>query len=128
MSAQGSGTRNRNYHIAYEQILSSMTLQRVKLFDKLDLPYSNEHAVATCCSSELDDKEIDLLDVVPSPGDLEEKEASTVYYICGYVAMKTNIGLDAPEISLKVSEFTEKVSRGAIKHPPEELYDLNLRL
>ena len=42
--------------------------------------------------------------------------------------MKTNIGLDAPEISLKVSEFTEKVSRGAIKHPPEELYDLNLRL
>ena len=27
-----------------------------------------------------------------------------------------------------VSEFTTKVSRGALKHPPEELFDLGLRL
>ena len=122
---QGSGG---NYHISYEQILSSMTLQRLKLFDKLDLAYSNEHTLATCCSSELDDKEIDLLDVVPSLADLEEVETSTLYYICGYISMKTNIGLDAPEVASTISEFTAKVSRGALKHPPEELFDLGLRL
>ena len=124
MFRQGSG---ENYHISYEQILSSMTLQRLKLFDKLDLPYSNEHTLDKCCSSELDDKEIDLLDAIPSD-DLREVETSTLYYICGYISMKTNMGLEAPEINSTVSEFTNKVSRGALKHPPEELYDLGLRL
>ena len=42
--------------------------------------------------------------------------------------MKTNIGLDAPEVTSTISEFTAKVSRGALKHPPEELFDLGLRL
>ena len=111
---QGSGG---NYHISYEQILSSMALQRLKLFDKLDMPYSDEHTLATCCSSELDDKEIDLLDLVPSLKDLEEAETSALYYICGYISMKTNIGLDAPEVTSSISEFTANVSRGALKHP-----------
>ena len=122
---QGSGG---NYHISYEQIISSMTLQRLKLFDTLDMPYSSEHTLDSCCSSELDNIEIDLLDVVPSLADLEETETSTLYYICGYISMKINIGFDAPEVDSKVSEFTTKVSRGALKHPPEELFDLGLRL
>ena len=42
--------------------------------------------------------------------------------------MKMNIGLDAPEVDSTVSEFTTNVSRGALKHPPEELFDLGLRL
>ena len=53
-----------------------------------------------------------LLDVVPSLTDLEEVETSTLYYICGYISMKTNIGLDAPEVTSTISEFTTKVSRG----------------
>lgn len=122
---QGSGG---NYHISYEQILSSMTLQRLKLFDILELPYSNEHTRDSCCSTELCDNEIDLLDVIPSLEDLEEIERSTLYYICGYVSMKINIGLDAPVVDSNISEFTTNVSRGALKHPPEELFDLGLRL
>jgi hypothetical protein len=42
--------------------------------------------------------------------------------------MKINVGLDAPEVESNVCEFTEKVSRGALKHPPEELFDLGVRL
>ena len=122
---QGSGG---NYHISYEQILSSMTLQRLKLFDILELPYSNEHTRDSCCSTELYDNEIYLLDVIPSLEDLEEIERSTLYYICGYVSMKINIGLDAPVVDSNISEFTTNVSRGALKHPPEELFDLGLRL
>ena len=124
MFRQGSGG---NYHISYEQILNSMSLQRLKLFERLNLPYSKEHARAICCSSDLDDKEIDLLDAIPS-AELTEVETSTLYFICGYISMKTNIGLEAPEVHSSVSEFTTKVSRGGLKHPPEELYDLGLRL
>ena len=105
-----------------------MTLQRLRLFDKLDLPFSDEHTVDTCCSSDLDNNEIDLLDAVPSPADLEHIETCTLYYICGYISMKSNIGLEAPEVNAKISEFTENVSRGALKHPPEELFDLGVRL
>ena len=105
-----------------------MTLQRLKLFDTLDMPYSNEHTQDSCCSSELDNDEIELLDAVPCLEDLEEIETSTVYYICGYISMKIDIGLDAPTVESSVSEFTTKVSRGALKHPPGELFDLGLRL
>ena len=42
--------------------------------------------------------------------------------------MKTEIGLDAAGVSSSISEFTTKVSRGALKHPLEELFDLGLRL
>ena len=104
---QGSGG---NYHISYEQIISSMTLQRLKLFDTLDMPYSNEHTQDSCCSSELDNDEIELLDAVPCLEDLEEIETSTLYYICGYISMKIDIGLDAPTVKSSVSEFTTKVS------------------
>ena len=33
-----------NYYISYEQILSSLHLRRIKLFDSLNIPYSNEHS------------------------------------------------------------------------------------
>ena len=105
---QGSGG---NYHISYEQILNSMSLQRLKLFDRLNLPYSKEHARAICCSSDLDDKEIDLLDAIPS-AELTEVETSTLYFICGYISMKTNIGLEAPEVhsSMIVWEIKKAIS------------------
>ena len=122
---QGSGG---NYHISYEQIISSLALQRLKLFDKLDMEYSNEHDRDDCCTRELDDKEIGLLDVTPSLTDIDEGEKSTLYYICGYIAMKQGIGLDAPEVDTPVSEFTNNVSRGKLKHPSEDLFDLSLRL
>ena len=53
-----------------------------------------------------------------------------MYYICGYVASKSGIGLNAPKTpkQFKASEFTQKVSRGLLKHPTEELYELAMVL
>ena len=43
--------------------------------------------------------------------------------------MKEVIGLDAPSSNdFEVSEFTTKVSRGLLKHPPGELLDLSFYL
>ena len=119
-----------NFYISYEQIISSMTLRRIKLFDKLDMPSSNDHFNDECCNRDLTDKEIDVLDKIPSSSDLSEVESSTLYYISGYVASKLNIGLDAPETQrqFQPSEFTQKVSRGLLKHPTEDLYELAMTL
>ena len=107
-----------------------MTLRRIKLFDKLDLPYTNEHFNDECCSRNLTENEVDLLYYVPSSGELSEQESSTLYYISGYVASKSGIGLNAPETSnqFEPSEFTLKVSRGLLKHPTEELFELSMVL
>ena len=48
-----------NYYISYEQVLSSLTLRRLKLFDHLNLPYANEHVKDSYCLRELDDDEIE---------------------------------------------------------------------
>ena len=53
-----------------------------------------------------------------------------MYYICGYVASKSGIGLNAPKTpkQFEASEFTQKVSRGFLKHPTDELYELAMVL
>ena len=72
-----------NYYISYEQVLSSLTLRRLKLFDHLNLPYSNEHEKDGCCLRELKDDEIELLDSCLEITDktFTEKERSSLYYI-----------------------------------------------
>ena len=114
-------------YIAFEQILSSMALRRIKLFDKLNMPYSNEHMKEECCEKPLSDKEVELLDDDPNDK-LSDVEMSTLYYISGYVAEKHNIGLDAPESHFFESEFTSNVSRGRLKHPTAELFELAMSL
>ena len=106
-----------NYHICYENILSSLTLRRIKLFDKLKMPYSNKHFKGKCCDADLNEREI-------------EHELSTLYYISGYIASKSTIGLDAPQTAkhLKASEFTRNVSRGLLKHPTDDLLELGMSL
>ena len=61
---------------------------------------------------------------------LTETEKSSLYYISGYVAKKLNIGLEAPstDIDPSRSEFTEKVSRGLLCHPTDELFQLGFSL
>ena len=117
------GDGGGNMYIAFEQILSSMALRRIKLFDKLNMPYSNEHMKEECCEKPLSDKEVELLDDDPNDK-LSDVEMSTLYYISGYVAEKHNIGLDAPESHFFESEFTSNVSRGLLKHPTAELFEL----
>ena len=121
-----------NYYISYEQVLSSLTLRRLKLFDHLNLPYSNEHKKDSCCLRDLNDDEIELLDSCFEITDktFTEKERSSLHYISGYVAKKLNIGLAAPSdhVDPNTSEFTENVSRGYLSHPSDELYNLAVSL
>ena len=63
-----------NYYICYEQILSSLTLRRIKLFDRLEVPYSNDHFKDECCLADLSEKEINLLDNIPSADNLSEHD------------------------------------------------------
>lgn len=121
------GDSGGNMYIAYEQILSSMTLRRIKLFDKLDMPYSNDHKTKECCESPLSEKEVELLDSIPT-SQLSENELSSLYYVSGYVSFKHNIGIEAPEKHFDVSEFTTNVSRGLLKHPTAELFELAMSL
>ena len=86
------GDSGGNMYIALEQILSSMTLRLIKLFDKLNMEYSKDHAKDKCCNAPLSDKEVDLLDEIPVD-ELTETELSTLYYISGYVAAQHDIGL-----------------------------------
>ena len=121
------GDGGGNMYFAYEQILSSMTLRRIKLFDKLDMPYSNDHKTKDCCESPLSEKEVVLLDSIPT-SELSDNELSSLYYVSGYVALKHNIGIEAPEKHFDVSEFTTNVSRGLLKHPTAELFELAMSL
>ena len=58
-------------------------------------------------------------------GQNSESERSSLYFICGYVTFKENLeGAEVIEHSDE-SEFTELVSRGKLKHPPIDLYDLS---
>ena len=119
-----------NFYISYEQILSSMTLRRIKLFDKLDMPYSNKHSNDMCCDAPLSDKEVELRDDIPTDqlSETELSTLSTLYYMSGYVASKHKIGLGAPEKHFEASEFTQNVSRGLLKHPTAKLFELGMSL
>ena len=90
---------------------------------------SNE---SVCCAGNLQDKDddLELLDnCFSEASNLLESERSTVYYICGYVSFKENLPVSDGVVTLSYeSEFTELVSRGKLKHPPPELYDLALYL
>jgi len=72
--------------------------------------------------------DIDLLDsCFAMATDLNDEERSSVYYISGYITFKedmpsvTDIELIECEVG---SEFTDLVSRGKLKHPLPELFDL----
>ena len=71
---------------------SSLKLQRIKLFSKLNLLQAVPHNVRDCCSEPLFDSEIELLDSCFSVvHKLEVVERSSIYYISGFIAYKENI-------------------------------------
>ena len=104
--------------------------ENIKLFDRLEVPYSNDHFKDECCLADLSEKEIDLLDNIPSADNLSDHDISTLYYISGYIAARCSIGMDAvpTEELFKASEFTRKVSRGLLKQPTEDLFELGKSL
>ena len=116
-----------NYLVSVAQVISSLSLRRLKLYHKLHVDteemVSNENV---CCSGELSDKDedIEILDYCFSEAsNLSESERSSLYFICGYVTFTEN--LEGAEVIEHVSEFTELVSRGKLKHPPIDVYDLS---
>ena len=119
-----------NYYISYEQIVSSIKLWRLKFFALLEVPYTNTHENADCCESNLTDDEVILLDICfEVSDDITTEVKSALHYISEYVVMKEGIGLDVPQIqNSEISNFTTKVSRGLLKHPPVQLLDLSFYL
>ena len=108
-------------------MLSSLHLQRLKLFKKLSIEPSGVHQ-EECCEKPLDDNELECLDTCfEDSSELSDLEKSTLYYICGYITHKE--GFVSTEIvsstNAKASEFTQMVSRGKQSHPSEDLYDLS---
>ena len=49
-------------YIANNQVVSSLHLQRLKLFKKLSIEPSNVHEKEPCCLTALDDTELEYLD------------------------------------------------------------------
>ena len=115
-------------YVSKDQVLSSLHLQKLKLFKKLEIELSNVHEKESCCVTALDDNELEFLDNCGElSSSLSESEKSTLYYISGYVTHKegllpsANVLLD----SVKESEFTTLVYRGQLSHPSGGLYNIS---
>ena len=120
-----------SYYISVQQVINSLSLQRLKLFDKLEID-SKSHIKDDCCSADLNEEEISMLDECFELVDmLTEKEKSSIYYVAGYVAKKDNLAVsndDGHSNGHPFSEFTSLLSRGKLSHPPVELFDLTCTL
>lgn len=115
-----------NYYIAVEQVLSSLQLQRLKLYDKLAIDDPSPCPGLKCCDSDLTDHELEALDDSFSEGSyLSAEESSALYYACGYVAYKMGGCYASPEVSVDdvpESEFTDLLSRGKLSYPSDSLF------
>ena len=113
-----------------EQCLSSLKLQRIKLYSQISLD-DVAHADQNCCEEPLNDIELNLMDsCFQNSTKLSDVERCTVYFIAGYVAFKEDefASQNMPETSSIDSEFTNLVSRGMLQHPTVDLFDLGLFL
>ena len=68
-------------------------LQRLKLFDKLEINSKSVHVKKKdCCSAPLNNEEVEMLDeCFELVGSLTEIERSSLYFIAGYVAKKETL-------------------------------------
>ena len=78
-----------SYHISMEQVISSVSLRRMKVYNKCEMHgdeiVSNE---SVCCAGNVQEKDddLELIDHCFSEAlNLSESERSTAYYIFGYV-------------------------------------------
>ena len=118
-----------NYYISVQQVINGLSLQKLKLFDKLEVESKNDHVNDEYCTSRLNEHEIEMLDACfDNSSKLCEAEKSNVYYVSGYVAAKERLSIKTDEVEekdRKYSEFTSLVSRGKLSYPPSELFDLS---
>ena len=128
------GGAGGDYYIAYEQVLNCLSLQRLKLYSKLEITQSSTPELP-CCTQDLrsNDEDIELVETsFDNASSINEDERSALYYIAGYVAFKEDLGVDLSENDPEISpiptegEFLELVSRGKLSHPPSDLFDLSM--
>ena len=126
------GNSGGNLHISVEQVISSLKLERIKLFSKIDVPLEDEAGIENvCCDLNLKQRDDDI-EALPNcyaePSNLPALEKTSVYYVCGYVAHKEKLFTDSlvSHHDLPESKFTTMLSRGLLTHPPQILYDLAL--
>lgn len=117
-----------NFHISTYQVYNGLKLQRIKLFNQLELSDKLQSSgISECCKgvahSEDDQEIIDSCFQISTQHTVIEKSA--LYYISGYVAFKEGCSVSAPDIPNDNSEFLVRVSRGGLGHPPAELFDLS---
>ena len=117
-----------NYFISVDQVISSLSLERIKLFNKLDIA-REENRRGNCCamdkSTSVDDLFI-LDECFEDTSNLTCIEKSSLYYICGYITKKQLMQSSVESAdAIPESEFTQLVSRGKLSHPPGDLYDLS---
>ena len=122
-----------NYNISVQQVVNSLSLQRLKLFSKLDLDESDIHLTNDCCKQNLTADEVECLDnCFESTSSVTHIERSSLFHISGYVAFKEgspSTTLSESAIAPQVdSDFTREVSRRKLSYPSENLYDLSLYL
>jgi hypothetical protein len=104
-------------------------MQRLKLYNKLEIQQADDNQVLPCCSQDLasNDADIELVETCFTDScSLNDEERSALYFISGYVAFKEGLGIRVSEKLTVDSEFLEQVSRGKLSHPPQELFDLSL--
>ena len=98
------------YLISVDQIISSLSLRRLKLYSKLGL----ENVIDTNKNLDDRDEDLELLDSCS-----------------GYVAFKESLTFPDGVVVISdhgAGEFTEMISRGKLTDPPSKLYDLSLSL
>ena len=122
----------QNYLIGAAQVISSIKLQRLKLYSRLQIEEVDDDWYSDdCCTYELIDNEADLYIIdgcFTSTENLSESERSALYYICGYISFKEKIVCEDENETVdlpKEAEFTLNVSRGKLKLPPINLYDFS---
>ena len=81
---QMSGGNYYRAYISVEQVLCSLQLQRLKLFDRLEIILETSSKEAECCRSDLTESELDILDnSIVSSQTLSCEVLATLYYGCG---------------------------------------------
>ena len=115
-----------------QQVLSSLSFQRLKLFNKLQCEPSSKHESGGSCKKDLSEEVWEyIVSCIQKTSMLTDIEMSILYYISGYVAKKDNIIVEDDihtERENPVSAFLSVVSRGKLHHPREDLFDLSMYL
>ena len=93
------GSQAREIITSALQVFNGLSFQRLKIFQKLDIQKQSVHVTGQCCSVDLTDEELELIDkCFENAADLTVIERSS-YYISGYLTYKENINVET--ISVK---------------------------